>query len=229
MSWWPGGKAVWSILSPSPFCFIFLQRWRWGQERQVRALDTAKIRQQPHSWLSVSLASMPWWQQVSKCYGRHLVGCSKGLLPSATSPHPTWGFPQGSFLAQWPQSLDDPWQLLSNLYLSKKSCPTRHPALLGRISSLTCLSFGHPLSPNSFLTLPAALSLSSWAALVSLCLWDCKQVQSLCPHMFPTQSLRSVSHLGPQLLGGLWFYSKVNILLRSGLPSSPSCSYSQDL
>lgn len=146
MSWWPGGKAVWSILSPSPFCFIFLQRWRWGQERQVRALDTAKIRQQPHSWLSVSLASMPWWQQVSKCYGRHLVGCSKGLLPSATSPHPTWGFPQGSFLAQWPQSLDDPWQLLSNLYLSKKSCPTRHPALLGRISSLTCLSFGHPLS-----------------------------------------------------------------------------------
>lgn len=77
---------------------------------------------------------------------RHLVGCSKGLLPSATSPRPTWGFPQGSFLAQWLQSLDDPWKLLSNLYLSKKSCPTRHPALLGRISSLTCLSFGHPLS-----------------------------------------------------------------------------------
>lgn len=84
---------------------------------------------------------------MSKCYRRHLVGCSKGLLLSATSPGPTWGFLQGSFLAKWPKSLDDPWQLLSNLYLSKKSCPNRHPALLGRIlSSLTCLSLGHPLS-----------------------------------------------------------------------------------
>lgn len=159
---------------------------------------------------------MPWWQQVSKCYGRHLVGCSKGLLPSATSPRPTWGFPQGSFLAQ----CHNLWMTLGNSFLTFISLrspaqPGIQPSWAGSqvslASHLVILSALHlaggnshvPVRPNTFLTLPAALSLSSWAALVSLCLWDCKQVQSLCPHMFPTQSLRSVSHLGPQLLGGL--------------------------
>lgn len=105
------------------------------------------------------------------------------MLPRATSPRPTMGFLQGSLLAQWPQSLDDPWQLLSNLYLSKESCPNRHPALLGRISSVSLASHlaipsalplaegnSHvPVRPHTFLMLPATLSLSSWAALVSLC------------------------------------------------------------
>lgn len=73
------------------------------------------------------------------------------MLPRATSSRPTMGFLQGSLLAQWPRSLDGPWQLLSNLYLSKESCPNRHPALLGRISSV---------SLASHLAIPSALPLA---------------------------------------------------------------------
>lgn len=70
----------------------------------------------------------------------------KGFAAQCHQPTSNMGISTGQFPSTMPQSLDDPWKLLSNLYLSKKSCPTRHPALLGRISSLTCLSFGYPLS-----------------------------------------------------------------------------------
>ena len=157
---------------------------------------------------------------MSKCYGRHLVGGSKGLLPRATSSRPTMGFLQGSLLAQWPRSLDGPWQLLSNLYLSKESCPNRHPALLGRISSVSLASHlaipsalplaegnSHvPVRPHTFLMLPAALPLSSWAARIFLCQGPLGlqagpiSVSTDVPNSISSKKTYSGSHLGPQLL-----------------------------